>query len=175
MAKFNSLKFQVYRSNAMRQALDSFRCDLNVQKRGIDVSQVSLEPITPQAIDASAYWEPDMLYPWKHVLTWKRRDKKSFDISIWFGSELCGMCFATPRKSAIRITVILLEGKPDKSHPLKGFVMPLAMEAVSNYAKTLRLEFIEIERPSQGALSSYQALGFEFDRQGRLVIALADA
>lgn len=175
MAKFDSLKFQIYRSNAMRQALDSFRCDLSVQERGIDVSQVSLHPITPRAIDASAYWDSETLFPWKQVLNWKTRDKKSFDISIWFGSELCGMCFATPRRSAIRITVILLEGKPEKSHPLKGFVMPLAMTAVSAYARTLGLQLIEIEKPSHGAIPSYQALGFHFDAQGRLVISVADA
>lgn len=176
MAKFNSLKYQLYRSTAMQLALDAFASDPNVLEDGVDVGQVRLEPITQKAIDASSYWGDDAtLYPWGDVLKWKARDLKGFDLSIWFGPQLCGMCYATPRKSAIQITVILLEGKPGKTHPLKGYVMPLALAAVGNYGRACQLAFIEIEDPSRGAVPLYQELGFVYDDERRLVISLADA
>lgn len=176
MAQFNSLKYQVFRSTAMSQALASFSSDPYVLGTGLQVDQVRLEPITREALEASALWgETAALFPWESVPQWKTKDRKGFDISLWFGPELCGLCYASPRKSTICIKVILLEGKPDETHPLKGFVLALAMTAIGNYGRALGLETIEIEDPWQAAIPHYNAFGFNFDDEGRLVISLADA
>ena len=81
------------------------------------------------------------------------------------------MAYATPKQSKLSIKVVLLEGKPDRTHPLKGFVASLVLEAIDNYAGLLELEEIEIENPAAGAVPWYQELGFQYDATKRLVMA----
>jgi len=96
----------------------------------------------------------------------------AFDLSIWYGNELCGLCFANPNQSRLRIKIIRLEGKPGKLHPLKSRIASLTMIAVDHYARIIGSQWIEIQEPAPGAISIYRDLGFEFDSLGRLVIAV---
>jgi hypothetical protein len=143
---------------------------------GLNPGLVRFESITKDAIEQSYLWGSEAsLYPWEDVPIWKSRDKKHFDMSLWYGSILCGLCYATPRASAICIKVILLEGKPESEHPLRGQVATLSLLAISRYARILGLEEIEIEEPAAGAVPLYKELGFEFDADRRLVIAVEPA
>ncbi|MEK2631405.1 hypothetical protein AAAC13_00735 [Pseudomonas aeruginosa] len=101
--------------------MELIRGQPDLLREGIDPLQIRFEPITDEAIEASHLWGDDAeLYRWEDVPSWKAKDRKGFDLSLWYGSELCGLCYATPRKSSICIKLILLEGNPDDSHPLKG-------------------------------------------------------
>lgn len=145
-------------------------------KKGIDAHCIRYEPITHEALDQCYLWGSQaQLYPWEHVSHWKMRDGRAFDLSLWYETELCGLCFATPKSSTLSIKVILLEGKPDVGHPLKGEVAALSLIAISRYARMLKLDQIEIFKPDSGAINWYRELGFEFDHQGRLVIAIGEA
>jgi hypothetical protein len=82
------------------------------------------------------------------------------------------MCWATLRQSQLRIKIVLLEGKPDQTHPLKGFVAALMLSAIDSYAVMLGCTEIEIQEPAAGAVPWYLALGFEFDTWNRLVMRI---
>lgn len=98
------------------------------------------------------------------------KDRKGFDLALWYGSELCGLSYATPRRSSICIKVILLEGKPDPGHPLKGEVAALAFLVIEYYARMIKCTEIEIQDPEPLAVVWYQELGFSYTADGRLVI-----
>lgn len=160
----NHLKYQIFRSESLKSVTETVQGRASLISAGIDVSQIRFEPITGEAIEASYLWGDDAsLFPWEDVHEWKADDCKAFDISLWFGVELCGMAYASPKQSKLCIKVILLEGKPDKTHPLKGFVAPLVLEAIGNYAALLGLEEIEIEEPAAGAIPWYQGLSVRCD------------
>lgn len=172
----NSLKYQVYRSAAMQFATEAFSQVPDVQGVELNIALVTLEPITDRALDETLTWsEAGGLFPWEAVPSWKARDPKAFDISMWYDAELCGLCYASPRRSAIRMKLLLLEGRPGDPHPLKGYVLGLALTAIAHYARSLGLQFIEVDAPLEGAIPMYLAVGFAFDEHGRLVIAAGDA
>ncbi|WP_434155544.1 hypothetical protein [Pseudomonas sp. JZ134] len=70
---------------------------------------------------------------------------------------------------------MLLEGKPDGAHPLKGQVAGLALINVTRYGRMLGLSEIEIQDPDPGAIDWYKELGFELDDEQRLVISIVEA
>ncbi|QXH51331.1 hypothetical protein KSS94_25925 [Pseudomonas fakonensis] len=101
------------------------------------------------------------------------RDPRGFDLSLWSARELCGLCYASPRRSRRCIKIILLEGKPGGAHPLRGMVASLSVLAVLEYAKMLRYSQIEVQEPVPGAGPVYQSLGFTHDAEGRLVLPVS--
>jgi hypothetical protein len=170
------LKFQVYRGEAFRQALGLLIDEqAQLDPPAIDCTRIKIEPITRAAIEASFLWGDGGLYPWEDVLGWKKKSPKGIDIALWFDQELCGMCYATPRDSKITIKVILLEGKDDKTHPLKGYVLPLSMAIVDSYARMIQCQTIEIQEPDPGCVAWYQENGFDYDDERRLVISVQSA
>lgn len=172
--RVNDFKHQVFRSTAMRLAKEFLMDEPEaLAERGINVDRIRYEPITPDALDQCYLWGSEaQLYPWEDIPSWKSRDGKAFDLSLWYDHELCGLCFATPKSSTLSIKVVLLEGKPDVTHPLKGEVAGLVLIAISRYARMLKLREIEVFEPDPGAILWYQRLGFDFDDRRRLVTAV---
>lgn len=170
--KGTDLRNQTFKSDARTLAHKALASSPEMEASGIDANLVRFEPVTNHAIDASYQWEEAGSYPWECIQEWKRKDAKGFDLALWYGQELCGLCYATPRKSVIQIKVVLLQGKPDRTHPLRGLVAPLSLLATDFYARMLRCTEIEIQDPDAGAIRYYLALGFTFDAAGRLVISV---
>ena len=169
----NQYRYQFYRSEARKHAQELVQGNQNLLARGVDTSKILFEPITQAAIDASDLWGDEAtLYPWEEVHQWKQDDARSFDLSLWFDQELCGLCYASPRQSKLCIKIVILEGKPDRSHPLRGTVASLALTAIENFALLIGCSEIEVQEPAVGAIPVYESLGFSFDPTGRLVIAV---
>ena len=169
----NGYRYQIWRSEARKAAEDMARESQNLKIRGIETTQIRYEPITPIAIEAADLWGDEAtLYPWHDVHQWKQADTPGFDVSLWFNHELCGLCYASPRKSKLCIKIVILEGKPERSHPLRGTVAALALTAIENYALLIGCTEIEVQEPAVGAIPIYESLGFGFDPTGRLVIAV---
>ncbi|ALY66745.1 TPA: N-acetyltransferase [Pseudomonas aeruginosa] len=167
----NDIRYQAYRSQARNLSTELIRGQPDLLREGIDPLQVRFEPITNEAIEASLLWgEESELYPWEDVPSWMAKDRKGFDLSLWYGPELCGLCYATPKQSSICIKIILLEGKPDCSHPLKGEVASLALLAIEYYARMIKCTEIEVQAPEPLVVPWYQELGFDYTENGRLVI-----
>lgn len=167
------LRYQLYRSRARQLAATSAAQlqDGRTGSTGIDLSHVRFEAINAQALEACERWE-DPHFLWDEVIGWKAKEPLSLDIAIWFDEELCGLCFANPNNSRQRIRIVRLEGRPGKAHPLKRHIATLAMMAIDRYAQFLGSKYIEVQEPLEGAIPIYQRLGFAFDYEGRLVIAV---
>jgi len=170
--KGTDLRNQTFKSDARTLAHKALASSSEMEMPGIDVKLVRFEPVTHAAIDASYLWDEGFSYPWECIQEWKSKDAKGFDLALWYGRELCGLCYATPRKSVIQIKVVLLQGKPERTHPLRGLVAPLSLLAIDFYARMLRCTEIEIQDPDTGAIRYYLELGFTFDTAGRLVISV---
>ncbi|MEX3776065.1 hypothetical protein [Pseudomonas sp. MYb118] len=167
------LRYQLYKSQARKQAVSSVVQLLRVEtdSAAVDLSNVRFEPIDMQALTAFDQWE-DPHFSWHEVIEWKAREPLALDLAIWFNSELCGLCFANPNNSRQRIRIVRLEGNPGSAHPLKGRIATLTMIVVEQYAQVIGAGLLEIQEPRAGAVSIYRQLGFEFDREGRLVKTL---
>lgn len=169
----NDYRYQIWRSEARKAAQDLARENQNLIDRGVDTTQIHFDSITKSAIDASYLWGDEAtLYPWDEVHEWRQKDSRGFDIALWFEQELCGLCYATPRKSKLCIKIVILEGKPDRTHPLRGAVAALTLTAIESYAVLIGCFEIEVQEPAAGAIPVYESLGFSYDPTGRLVIAV---
>jgi hypothetical protein len=171
------LKYQVYRGEAYQQALGLLAEEqASLDPPDFDVSCVRIEPITPAAVEASYNWSEDgTLLSWEHVAKWKNKWPRGIDLAVWHGVELCGMAYANARDSKLTIKLILIEGKPDSSHPLKGYVLPIALVVIDAFARMLKLKWIEVQDPAPGVIAWYRENGFEFDDERRLVISVEGA
>ncbi|MBD0684072.1 N-acetyltransferase [Pseudomonas sp. PSB18] len=170
--KGTDLRNQILKSEARKLAHRTVSNDPDAQEAGVQGSALKLEPITSEAINACHSWEEKLLYPWHRVPDWKRRDAKGLDIAIWHREVLCGLCYATPRKSTVRLKIVLLQGSPDHTHPLRGWVASIALLTTEFYARMLDCNQIEVQEPEAGAIPYYLKLGFSFDAARRLVISL---
>jgi hypothetical protein len=177
--KRDSLRYQLYRSKALHLAKASTRQWYEALKQDesndVDLTKVRFEPINTEALIAYQEWAEASHFCWEEIAAWKAHEPLAFDLSIWFDVELCGLCFANPNQSRLRIKIIRLEGKPGKTHPLKSRIAALTMIAVDHYAQIIGSQWIEIQEPAPGAIPVYRNLGFDFDSQGRLVIAVEKA
>lgn len=174
VGKQTELRDQTYRSIARtiatRQLEEEFSRHLGFQSPPL----LRLDPITPIALAEALDWEGHNNYPWENISKWKATDSKGFDVAIWYKNELCGLCYATPRRSRHCIKIILLESKPGRAHPLKGMVGSTALAAIRIYCSLIGCLRIEVQDPAPGAVPLYRQLGFAHDAMGHLVITLED-
>jgi hypothetical protein len=173
-AKGNELRYAIFKSEARKIALETVRTNLSLAGAKIDPVKLSFEPICRKAIACCLEWgEAAQHFRWHDVPKWKKKDLKGFDLALWYDGCLYGLCYATPRKSTIRIKIVLLESHPARCHPLRGYVSPLALVPIDVYARMLGLSLIEVQDPDAGAIARYRELGFEYDHEGSLVIPVA--
>ncbi len=172
------LRYQLNRSKARKSAnatLASLPTDLgHASDAKLDFSQVRFEAIDAAALDAYHTWESPR-FSWEEVVQWKAKELMYFDVSIWLDRKLCGLCFANPNHSRLRMRIVRLEGSPDKSHPLRGHITPFTLIAVSHYASIIGSKTLEIQEPVTEVISTYQKNGFTFDSSGRLVMDVKSA
>ncbi|MGH8385931.1 MAG: N-acetyltransferase [Pseudomonas sp.] len=172
--KSTELRDQIAKSNARKLAYENFIKSCKTQFFDINAAAIRFDPITISAIRECHLWMEPAIYPWERIPDWKCKDDKGLDLAIWYEQKLCGLCYATPRKSTICIKIILLQGHPDRSHPLRGWIAPMALFATDAYARILGCNEIEIQDPDTNVVPYYQDLGFQFDQTNRLVIYIAD-
>lgn len=172
--KGTELRNQTYKSEARKLAHQTMSMDLEALAAGIDALSLRIDPITPLAINAYHQWIGPIGYPLDAVQDWKIKDPKGLDLAFWYEEELCGLCYATPRRSRICMKIVLLQGRTCNAHPLRGWIAPMALLTTEFYARKLGCTQIEVQEPDSGAIPYYQTLGFYFDTTGSLVFALDD-
>ncbi|WP_147274807.1 hypothetical protein [Ferruginivarius sediminum] len=136
------------------------------------VAPFRLTVITRAAVEAwKTHWKPinnrelpDGGWDWEAIRQEYRNDHKRFELAIWGeNEELCGLAIGTRNKTAARLDAI--EGSPSDSHPLKGQILLIGLQALSCYAqKTGRAEAWLME-PVEGLVEIYeQDFGFTLER-----------
>lgn len=139
----------------------------------VDYHLIRYDSIDHNALKKMEEWSSsDFRKQWRDVPRRGRGHPKAISLSLWHDQTLCGLCFATPKKSKVRIKLMLLEGHPDEQHPLKGLVASLMLVAIENYARLIGLEKILIPEPLPGAVPLYKELGFDYDADNQLVKAV---
>lgn len=148
------LRYQLYRSRARQLANFSIAQPENELEpnstRNNVLASVRFEAINVEALTAFSLWD-EPHFSWNEVIAWKAKEPLALDLAIWFGLELCGLCFANPNNSRLRVRIVRLEGKPGRPSLLKNRIAPLALIAVEHYARIIGSTLIEIQEPAEGA------------------------
>lgn len=124
---------------------------------------LNLGEIDAAAIAAHEHWLPAPHdFGWERIPKWKYRQihREGLDMALWHGSQLAGMCWASPLDSKTRIMVLYLQRNPDDKLATKGFVAPICLSAVRCYALILGLKWVVIKDPLPQARAAYGLAGF---------------
>lgn len=155
---------KVARENADRLVQEMHRQFIDGGYEGLtDYSNVRFDSINNTAIDALEMWGGEPHFDWWDAPDALKRDPKCLDVSLWFGSQLCGLCYASASEGKTLVRIKLLEGNPATDHPLKGQVTTLMLLAVNQFAKLVDAKVIVIDEPWEGAIPHYKYLGFDFN------------
>lgn len=103
-----------------------------------------LKPIDHAALTAAKPWREAQRIGWEWrsvlMLTTNR-----FDLAVWHDGMLCGLAYGPA--TADRIAIAYLQGNPDPTHPLKGYVIDIAVAALE--AQALAADAAEMRLPRQ--------------------------
>lgn len=125
----------------------------------VDAEACRLWAETWQTVERS---EPEGGWDWAefHNGTSWRGDQ--FCIALWHNdTTLCGLALLTVTKAAIQVEV--LEGNPDRNHPLKKSVLPILLDASTRFAQVVGRSELRLVEPAEGLIAIYCGVyGFEF-------------
>jgi hypothetical protein len=106
-------------------------------------------------------------WDWENLLERAPHRPAVLPIALWYGSDLCGLAhgYASPhRASGVRHTISFthIERRPEPPVvPLRGLIVPLAVNVGEAYGRTLGSSRIRLWNPDPRLLSYYRdALGF---------------
>jgi len=113
---------------------------------------------TWQAIERS---EPDGGWDWAHIHNETKWRDDQFCIALWHDDAiLCGLALLTVTRGAIAVEV--LEGNPDRNHPLKRSVLPILLDTSTRFAQVVGRSELRLVEPVDGLISVYcDVYGFE--------------
>lgn len=100
--------------------------------------------------------------PWRwkdEVMRWKRSDHSRLELAIWQEGTLCGLMLGKTSKRKTIVYVLGVEGAPYQ-HPLKGKIIPIAIEVAEAYATLLDAKQVRIVKPDPALIENYGKLGY---------------
>ena len=111
------------------------------------------------------HWTGAGGWPWDRTAQRFCQRPQAFHLAIWSGERLCGLAAGRPsRRTRIghrhTLSVHYLESDPDETHPLRGWIAPLAIACATSYGHLLGATRLALVNPLPGALTLYQARGF---------------
>ena len=92
---------------------------------------------------------------------WKRTDHSRLELAVWQDGELCGLMIGRTSKRKTIVYVLGIEGAP-YSHPLKGYIIPLALEVAEAYAVAVGAKELRLDKPAAILVARYEKLGYTF-------------
>lgn len=109
-------------------------------------------------------WQPNkerkVKWDWmEQVARWKRTDHSRLELAVWHDKELCGLMVGKTSKRKTIVYVLGIEGAPYK-HPLKGYIIPIALEVAEAYATSLGAKELRLDKPAAILIARYQKLGY---------------
>lgn len=158
------------RASALRAAEEDLQ--YQITKGLFDDSETSYQSlvievgsIDDRALDAwSLYWDghSERRYGWDwrvETSSWQTTLRR-VDAAIWANEELCGLMIGMATKGRSNLRVDLLEGSPDKDHPLKGRIAYCVTEIAEAFGFAYGCDKVTLHRPLDDAIPLYEALGF---------------
>jgi hypothetical protein len=127
--------------------------------------RVRLEFIGSRAVNEfEARWKDlksrKVAWPWGEALNQRERMPACFNLAIWHGPTLCGLAIgdASPKRF---VGIDLIEGRPGRSHPLKGEVILTTLTAAEFYRIQLGAPELRLFDVVPALVDLYQGFGFK--------------
>lgn len=98
-------------------------------------------------------------FPWGQIMRQIRTTPRRLDVAIWADNTLCGLCAGMAAKTKRDVAIRFLETFHGPN-PLRGLIVPIAVECAAAYAQILGARRLKIRNPADGALPKYEAIGF---------------
>lgn len=105
---------------------------------------------------------------------WQREFRNSpsrFEAALWGDNALCGLAIGKLSKGRSHLSVHLLEGSPDRGHPLKGRVRHCILELAEFYADIWDCRTVKLIEPIEEVIPLYVDMGYVIARRGYTVIS----
>ncbi len=90
----------------------------------------------------------------KHT-TYIKRNLARFEVSVWSGQELCGVCYGRPSRGKTKLGLNLIESTPIRPTPFGGAVFPVISLAATLYALAIGAEELCILDPINAKVTKY--------------------
>lgn len=141
--------------------------DVKFRGLAIRVSKVSEKDI----LITENKWEidPKRIVPWswRQIVVKKKKKIRRICLSFNCNGILCGMLFCSASRHGLNVNVRYLEGNPDTRHPLKKYIMDIALLSVDTYAEKINAKTIMIQEPLPGVIKKYIDRGFHLNQSDR--------
>jgi hypothetical protein len=162
-------RYAGYRGEAYAATAETVREWLHADGR--DVRSLELSEIDETALECWEIAWPrfhpgahyDGNFPWRAIAQQIRPTPRRFDLAIWLDFGLCGLCAGMASKNDAHVAINFIE-RFHGPNPLKGLIVPIAVECADAYAYILGKRTLKVRNPLDGVLPTYEALGFELVR-----------
>lgn len=126
--------------------------------------KLRLDSVTPTAIRTyREVWllhERRVNWDWPgEIEAWRRKCPARLEMSVWHEHHLCGLLIARTTNSKKTLYIEGIEGAP-YSHPLKGLVIPVCIEAAEAYASMIQATEVRVQAPDPAVVPAYCELGY---------------
>ena len=152
------IRYEEFRRVAREVALH-FVASMPAWHSDHEKQSVRLTGIDPTCLDA---WDAscgDKMFDWRENDAHYKRHTDRFEVAIWSGPMLCGLCAGLSSRGPDNVTIHFLESMRPHN-PLKGRVALLATEAADRFAKAQGKQRVKIKNPLPGAIVVYERLRF---------------
>ena len=96
----------------------------------------------------------------------KNYHKYIFDMAIFSeNGELSGLVLGKRSRSKTNLSIYYIEGSPNQSSPLKGYIFSIINIAVLEYAKLIGIKKFRLIEPVDGLIEFYQSYDFELKKK----------
>jgi hypothetical protein len=113
-----------------------------------------------QDLEAEGYRPHRSTWSWVNAYPVFHKQPARFEISVWAGTELCGLCFGKPSRAKTKLGLNLVEATPVRPNPLGKPVFPVISYAATLYAYAIGADELCILDPVEGLINYYMQNGF---------------
>lgn len=153
-------RYQGYRDAAFHLTWDEMR---SVVPSGCDLRLMPIEERALsfwRAVHHLGHVHPSGGFPWDRIFYQVRSTPRRFDVAIWDGDILCGLCVGMASRGDSNITVKWVERLETHPNALAGLVAEIALTAAEHYAKVLGKKSVRLKNPLPGTEGLYQSMRF---------------
>ncbi len=130
-----------------------------------DITVSAVETWEAQWVPINNRKPPDGGWDWKTIRREHNRNKSSrFRFAIWSDEVLCGLATGYLNNTAVVIEAV--ECHPSDTHPLKGDVMLIVLEASAMYAQGTGRGELWLKDPVEELITFYRGFGFTLEKRG---------
>jgi hypothetical protein len=127
----------------------------------VDWSTIRIAPIGHRARVAWEHtWQPNERHHWNWPERLSRYESSSrwFELAVWHGDTLCGLCVGEYPKDRSRLCLHLLEGNPADNHPLKRCVSVIVLHIAEVFCERIGAKQLWLLNPAPEAAHIFEAV-----------------